>query len=299
MGGGRTGCAVCRVVDQTGGQALSPWAFLLALTAAIVYPFSILLLKRAMVNGASSWQVNFYSNVMMALVTQPIWFLLREPRRQIFAFAALRSGDVSIATPLLGTKVILVALLAPLVAFQALRPEWLFAAALCSIGIFLVSSAKHVSVKHSAVFRTALLSLAAASAYATTDVLIQRLVEKHNMIAFVPLQFGTVAVLSIIFYLPIFGFKILPLAKVSRTCLLSGTFILGLQAAAVCMGIALFRDATTFNIVYNTRSIFSVVLIGVAGYRFGLPESKMESKTLRMRLLGSTLVFASVVLVMF
>jgi hypothetical protein len=71
--------------------------------------------------GATVWQVNFAANMAMALLYLPFWVGVDLPRLlaqgykpivaaitffvgQLFTFAALRKGDVSVATPLLGAR---------------------------------------------------------------------------------------------------------------------------------------------------------------------------------------------------
>ena len=61
---------------------------------------------------------------------------------QLFTFAALRKGDVSVATPLLGAKVIFVALLNSIVFGESVGLKWWMAAFICTAGIFLVTGSQ-------------------------------------------------------------------------------------------------------------------------------------------------------------
>src|SRR3954467_9282757 len=96
------------------------------LVSAFLYSFAALALKRAAANGVGPWRVNFIANWTAVIAFTPLWLLGGAPFTwghllhavlagtcffvgQIFTFLALTRGDVSVATPVLGTKVIVVA----------------------------------------------------------------------------------------------------------------------------------------------------------------------------------------------
>src|SRR5205814_2153574 len=100
---------------------------LVPLGAALGYAFAALMLKRG-TEGAGPWRVNFSTNWVQATLFSLLWFVPTEHPAsfsnashavisgavffigQIFTFLALSRGDVSVATPVLGSKVIFVAL---------------------------------------------------------------------------------------------------------------------------------------------------------------------------------------------
>ena len=105
---------------------------LLPLVSAFVYAIAALLLKRATERGIGPWRVNFVTNWIQCALFAPFWFVGGAPfawdrfahaaicgatffSGQIFTFLALSRGDVSVATPVLGTKVIFVAFLVVIV----------------------------------------------------------------------------------------------------------------------------------------------------------------------------------------
>src|SRR5437773_1389011 len=98
------------------------------LVAALVFAFGSMVYKRAYVAGAGVAHTAILNNVvlgiiflpLLALETHPIrWDKWREPVFTSLAYVlghllnvlALRWGDVSLATPLLGSKIIFVAFL--------------------------------------------------------------------------------------------------------------------------------------------------------------------------------------------
>jgi drug/metabolite transporter (DMT)-like permease len=122
-----------------------PLATILPLAAALGYTFAALMLKRATERGVGPWRVTFLTNWIAALVFAPWWFTGGAEvswentahavacggaffTGQIFTFLALTRGDVSVATPVLGTKVLFVALFGVLLAGEKLTPTlWLAA----------------------------------------------------------------------------------------------------------------------------------------------------------------------------
>ena len=101
--------------------------FLLPLASAVIYPFASVFLKRAIGEGCGLLRTAFVSNMVLFLVficalpfneKPPEWNYVGWPLvaglcffgGQVFTFVAIRSGDVSIQSPLMGVKVIFVAL---------------------------------------------------------------------------------------------------------------------------------------------------------------------------------------------
>ena len=98
---------------------------LLPLASGAGYVAAVLLIKRASAHGVGLWRTAFVSNVAMGLCFSALWLLggrelvwsaLWQPAvggalflaGQIFTFMAM-DGDVSLATPVLGLKILFVA----------------------------------------------------------------------------------------------------------------------------------------------------------------------------------------------
>ena len=101
-------------------------SILLPLCAALLYVVGALLVKRSGDFGVGVWRTAFISNLTSALIFQLLLplggtfhvELLWQPALvgvlfllgQLLNYLALQRGDVSVATPVLGVKIILVAL---------------------------------------------------------------------------------------------------------------------------------------------------------------------------------------------
>src|SRR6188508_1288236 len=101
-------------------------ALVLPLASAMLYVIGALLMRRAADFGVGFWRTTFVANLICAAVFSPLLLLggkfhldlLWQPAvvallfvlGSVLNFISLDRGDVSIATPVLGIKIILVAL---------------------------------------------------------------------------------------------------------------------------------------------------------------------------------------------
>lgn len=288
----------------------SPFATLLPLLAAFGYTFAALLLKRATESGVGPWRVTFITNWIAAVVFAPWWLTGGGPFTgknlvhavvcgalffvgQIFTFLALTRGDVSVTTPVLGTKVIFVALMAVAFAGDHLtRGLWL-AALLTTLATALLGSERRVD--SSRLWPSISLGLSAAVCFASTDVLMQRWVSDWGFGHFAPTMFLTIALLSC-GLVPLFSAPISAMPTRSLYAALAGGAVLGLQATGMAFSIATYREVTTTNILYNTRGIWSVLIVWAIGPMFGNLERDHGTRVMLRRLGGALLLLIAVFL---
>ena len=128
---------------------------LFPLLASLLFACGLLFLKRATLGGVNPWTVSFVANMWAALLfsffwlveSEPIiWSLIWQPALvgmfyifgQLGTFWAINHGDVSIAAPLFGIKVLLVAILVTLIGGQSLPIAIWLAALMATLGIAMV-----------------------------------------------------------------------------------------------------------------------------------------------------------------
>jgi drug/metabolite transporter (DMT)-like permease len=192
---------------------------LLPFLAALAFAFGSMVFKRAFLEGAGVVHLAVVNNVilgvlflpLLAFESQPIpwrdWLL---PAFTAVAFAlghllnvlSLRVGDVSLATPLLGAKVIFVALLGWLVFDTRLTTGQWLAAALATAGVVTMGMTDFRG-GHRAGFTTA-TALGCAAAFALTDTMIQSWGPRFGALGYLALVFAGVGILSLAL-LPYFG----------------------------------------------------------------------------------------------
>lgn len=285
----------------------------LALLAALIYTVGSLFLKSAIERGATANQVNACTNIAMAFIMQPLW-LLDQPAianaplwkpvlcgtlffiGQIFTFTALSRGDVSVATPLLGTKILLVTLFNALIFSVPVTLRWWVAALIASLAIALIASgAPHTHRR--AIGLTVGFSLIAASLYSFTDALIQHWGNTFDAVAFLPAMFLTTGLLSAVCFAAFDRGAFRPV-RAAVPALIGGGILFGVQVSGFFFSIVLTRDATMANVIYSTRSIWSVAAAWAGGHLLGLRDVEAGHHVMARRLLGAILLFGAILLIL-
>ncbi len=282
--------------------------------AALGYVLAVLFLKNALSAGCRQSQVNLAANLVPAVLFQLLWLVagrvdwsqLWRPAvatvsfllGQIFTFRALRAGEVSVATPLLGTKVIMTAVFSAVLFGQTLAAAWWIGAAASTLGVVLVTGATWRSLAPRLRQPDALYSLGAAACFGLTDVLVQHWARLAGVAVFVALMFGMVGVVSLALFLPGEGRKIFDLPRSAIAPLAIGATGLSLQALVLAVALGLHESATVVNIVYSSRAVWSVALAWLLARYWKMEEARDSGEVMRRRLAGSLLLFAAVVVIL-
>lgn len=284
---------------------------LLPLLAAIAFAAGALVFKRAYAEGATLTHTVILNNVVLGLVFLPLlaldpapvrWTELHRPALTALAFAlghllqvlALRVGDVSVATPLLGAKVVFIALLAwGLFGWPPARAQWI-AAGLTTAGVLVMGLTDLRRSRRPGL--TTALALGCAAAFALTDVLIQHWAAGTGVLNFLALMFAALALLSLIL-LPWLGVAGLRAPAGAWPWIGWAIGLSGLQAILITWAIGRWRDAAGVNVVYATRGLWSLALVWWAGRWFGNTErAAAGARAMLLRLAGALLLLAAVVL---
>jgi drug/metabolite transporter (DMT)-like permease len=288
-----------------------PTYLLYPLGSALLYSFAALILKRGMDDGIGPWRTAFVANLCMGLSFLP--FLLFPGKSltatsfllpllagstfflgQVFTFLALNKGDVSIATPLLGTKILFVAILTTVFFHDTLPLSWWIAAVLATLAI-AVMQAGPIEHRHRTL-RTVIYCLISATAFAFTDLLVQRGGTTLGANRFIPVMFASMALLSFAL-IPFFRAPLFSLSLAQWKWLLPGAILLTGNAIGMAYAIASHGHATAINVVYTSRGIFTVALVWCVGHWFGNEERHVGPATMTRRLVGSTLIIIAIILV--
>jgi len=285
----------------------------LPLVLGLLYSIAAMAYKRAMAEGMDIWRLIFFSNVATAILLLPLMVLIEKPDAQASLYQpllaggaffggimlniiALRKGDVSVATPLLGTKVLFVALFTIVVVNEAVRPSLWLAAILVVMGLkMLHGGAGRI---HQRFWPTALFAMGSSSAFALCDVFFQSWARHWGIGLFVPLVFTVVCALSF-GLLHRFPARTHPFSASARWWIFVACALNGLQTLGMFICISLFRHAnaaTAINIVYNSRGIWSVLLVWLVGPWFGNIEREYGRKVMITRFTGSMLLLSAIAL---
>lgn len=286
---------------------------LLPLLAAIAFAAGSLVFKRAFQEGAGLAHALVLNNValgiaflpLLALDPHPIdWSQAHLPALtaltfifgHLFNVLSLKLGDVSVSAPLLGSKVVFVAIVGRLLFEWPVTGTQMVAASLTTAGVLAMGMADLHRGRRT--LMTIALSLGCAAAFAFTDVLIQLWAAEFGIFNFLALLFLSLAILSI-GILPFLGRTALR-APAPAWKWISGAIVLSaVQAIIITWTIGQWRDAAGVNVVYGTRGLWSIALVWWAGRWFGNTErSSVGARVLAGRLVGAILILAAVVLAM-
>lgn len=282
---------------------------LLPLLASVLFVCGLILIKRAGAAGAGTATTLFVTNEFSAAIFSLLWIfggegqpwtLLWQPAviavlyisGLVFTFLAIERGDVSIATPVFGVKVLLVALLLTAAGGQRLPIEVWYAAVLATAGIALIQWTGRGQPRR--VVLTICLAFAAAASYATFDVLVQRWAPAWGTGRFLPIVYWIVGLLSL---------GMLPWVDWSKVTerrvwpmLVPGALLIALQAVCIVVTLSAFGDAARVNVVYALRGLWSVALAWITASIWGGAEAGLGRSAMVTRLAGAGLLTVAVAL---
>lgn len=260
--------------------------YLNPLLAAFLFAAASLSLKRGLQEGAGATRSVFITNTTFLVALLPLWWFFDTPVTtallwapavaglaafvgSVAQFLALKAGDVSVATPLLGGKVLFVALFSTIILGNALPLSWWLGALLAGLGIFFLgrSPAGH-SHPPTRLGYTILMSLGSVSSFALMDILIAGWAGEFGFQRFVVVQQVVVFACSL-FLIPFFQG---PLRQLPLRCwpwLLGGSLVIVVQFYILNWTISQYGNPTAVNILYSSRGLWSVLLVWSVGPLFG------------------------------
>ena len=278
--------------------------YLLAFGAGAFYALSALLCKRGLELGAGTIRSLVFSNWIMAMFFIPFPFIegslpvLEDIQAgvmlggiffisQATCFLALKKGDASMITPIMGSKSIFVA---SFVLFFDLTgtpsAETWIATALTAIAVCLIAWPKN-GLKPS--YLAISLGLLTAAGFGLTDALVPELAQKTSPAHVIFSMFWTVG-LSSFLLLPLVKGRLIRFNGKSDKWMLLSCMPMGLQAVLMSVAIGFHQVPAEANVFYACRGIWAIVLTAWLGKKIGLLEGQAGKAVFSRRLLGSTLL---------
>lgn len=275
---------------------------------AVVYTVAALCLKRATTHGIGPWRTTFISNLALFLAAAPLLFF-GEPIQsldalllptaagaaffvgQLLTCLAIHRGDVSLLTPLLGTKTVFVALIVSVGFGESLSPMVWLGAVLSAVAILLMRGGS--SADRSKVMLTMALGIGSAIGFAGADSLLAAFggtLGFHKMVAG---TFTSVMVFSL-FLIPLFRSNMSSITSQTWKWMGLGAVLMAVQAGLMAFVLSTYGKATVVNVMYSSRGIWSVVLVFWVGHWFSNEEQSLARGVLVRRLLGSLLLVAAI-----
>ncbi len=287
----------------------------LPLLLGLLYAFSTICIKRAMMGGTDPFTVLLASCVASALCHLPLFFFAKPPAPGaqawqlliptlgfffglLFNFLAVSKGDISLVAPVMGAKVLLVSLFTVVLLGHPVRLELWLGAVLVFLAVLLMRRSTHH--RPGSFWPSFLLALASSAAFSVTDVLFQGWSGKWGVGILPPI----VMIGSSLIAVAIWHSRNTEQRRIPRGMhgwLIAGSLLIGLQVVGMSICLTLLRDnnaATAVNIVFNSRGIWTVVLAWSSGRLFGIGEHLYGGKVMSLRLAGAILIMIAIFLVM-
>lgn len=284
---------------------------ILGIFAAIVFALGALAFKRAYAEGAGVVHALVINNVLIGILFLPLlgfgsgpipwnhWYMpvltgLAFMVGHVLNVLSIRLGDVSVVTPLLGSKVVFVAFLCWLVFRIELSAIHWISSFMATAGVLIMGR----SERHSSGGKLTgiLLALGCAAAFALTDVLIQSWGSSFGVAYFLPLQFAALGCWSLV-TLPFFGLRSLKAPKAAWPWVGLAAALSALQAVLITIAIAVWKDASAVNVAYATRGLWTIGFVWSLGKLFANTElHQVSRKTILARIGGAVMILLAVVL---
>lgn len=288
-----------------------PWYLLLPLVAAVGYAVASLLLKKALVEGAhpmACFHINNWASTtlflpMALLESQPVaWHLWWIPvsvgvlffTGGLFTFIAMQRGDVSLVTPVLGSKVVFVALGVSLFIAGGMKPLMWVAAFITTAGIFLMSATDFKTPKGGRLAGPVVMALVSAAFFAFADVFLQRHAPEVGPKTFLALMSGTTGVLSVLAVTLLPKPPPIPWNRATRWSI-AGSSLVAVQSLLIGISLAFFNDAVGVNVVYATRGMWSLAVVALLGPMLGNQERHESGRVYGIRVMAGVLLMTGVI----
>lgn len=291
-----------------------PVHLLIPLLCAFIYVIGALTMKRAAELGVGVWRTSFVANWVVFLVFLPLWWMMGgrlHPLQhywqpavsallflggQVFIFMAITRGDVSITTPVMGSKVILVALASSLLRVGDVPLQWWIGAGLSMAAVVLLHAGEPRGARRN-VGLTVILATLSAVAYSLSDVLLQKWVPAWGVGSYFPPMFLLMGLYSF-GLMPFFHAPLVAMRAQAWRWVGLGALLMAVNNAGIVLTLGIWGDATAVNIVYSARGLLSLVLVWAIGHWFASGEQHLDSRVFRFRLAGAALMIAAIVLVL-
>ncbi len=279
-------------------------------SAALLYSLASFISRRALDEGAGIMRQAFIVNQVFVFCFLPFalfdkhppdWSLWAWPLLTGFffflgqglTFAAIRTGDVSLQTPIMGTKSIFVVIIAATVGVEVIGLKIWVAAFLVAVGVILLALPKNIDRKKRN--HTLLFALSSSLSFAVSDVLVSA-----HAAAFGPGTFLLIAMLTcaLLSWSLVYFFRA-PLKEISSKAwpwVIGSALLMGVQAVLLNQYIAQTGKVAEANIIYSTRGLWSVILaLFLAGTIIHQSDQLTRSGAMQ-RFLGAGTMMVAVVL---
>jgi drug/metabolite transporter (DMT)-like permease len=283
-----------------------------AIVAALGYAIAATLSKRALTQGAGILRLSFIMNWLFVPVFSlvllghqgPIpWDQWRYPVftgvlfffGQVFTFTAIRFGDVSLQTPIMGTKAVFAVMIAVLLGTEAVSLPMGVAALVSMFGIALLGFSGDGVER---VGRTLCLALLSSVFFASSDTMLGYYASDFGVPMYLFLMILVNGLLSFLL-VPFFKEPLRQMPASVWPWIVGASLIMGGQALLLGYTLGRFQHVAALNVLYSTRGLWSVGLGALALHAFRKPESPVTPRRIFILRMAGALLMCLAIAILF
>ncbi len=280
--------------------------------AGLIYACAALVAKRSLFAGGGLLRLSFVMNWVFLLVFLTLglggieqvnpagwwWPLLAGGlffTGQIFTFAAIRVGDVSLQTPVMGTKAVFVVLIAAVLGTEPVDGGLWAAAALAAGAVALLGFSGKGAGERTGL--TLVLALLSSLSFAGSDVLVGAHGAEFGPRTFIVLMIAVNAFLSF-GLIPFFREPLRAVPRRAWPWMLAASVLMAGQALILNYALAAHGNVGVANVLYSSRGLWSVLLAAPFALLLGMPRATWTAGIFVKRLIGALLMMAAIGLVL-
>ncbi|MGZ0654647.1 EamA family transporter [Coraliomargarita sp. W4R53] len=283
-----------------------------AALAAFGYAIAATLSKRTLTQGAGILRLSFVMNWLFVPVFSLVllghegaipWDQWRYPvftgllffLGQVFTFTAIRFGDVSLQTPVMGTKAVFAVLIAVLLGTEVVSLPMAAAALVSMLGIALLGFSGDGVER---VGRTLCLALLSSLFFAGSDTMVGYYASDFGVPMYLFLMILVNALLSCLL-VPFFREPIRQMPQSAWPWIIVASLIMGGQALLLSYTLGRFQHVAAINVIYSTRGLWSVGLAALALRFFNKSGKPATPRRIFILRLAGALLMCVAILILF
>ena len=175
---------------------------------------------------------------------------------QAFTFAAIRMGDVSVQTPVMGSKAVFVVIIVILLGLESLTGKVFWAAVLSMLAVALLGFS---GTGPTAVLRTITLALLSSLFFACSDTMVAFWGRDYGGTRFLFLMIASNAMFSFLL-VPLFHEPIRLVPRAAWRWGIIAGLLMASQALIMNYSLTTYQNVASANVIYSTRGLWSVLL---------------------------------------
>lgn len=285
--------------------------FIIALLCGFTVSLASMFIKRATSEGAGITRIFFIANWLFFIGILPLFFTDLQVLDStqwwgpvlagfcaflagICILLSIKTGEVSVQAPLMGTKVIFVATYSVFLIPAPIPVSWWIGAFLTFFAILLLGLTDLFKKKIS--FWGVFYALLSSALYALVDVITTREAPLFGRWPYFLAMGMTLAFLSL-GLIPFFKKSLFSISKHTWTwCILGGACLAG-QHLGLLYALSTYGEATAINVLYGTRGLWAIVLVWFTGHWFKNHERHVGPQVIARRLIGASLMLMAIIIV--